>query len=112
MASLKECRVRAKKLGLSVVALPKKDWLHKERGYRYVLQGRKVTQRAGESYENYQKRREIFHYEGRQARAKTVAELSKRITTLERGKKRSEMMRKLNGHRPKHGYKTVPRKHR
>ena len=111
MASLKECRARANKLGLTVIRVPKTDYWYKK-GDRYVLQGRKVTRRKDESYEDYEKRRHVFHYEGRQAYAKTVADLSKDITTLERLKRKSEMMVKLNGHRLKYGYKTVPRKPR
>jgi len=112
MASLKECRARANKLGLTVIRVPKTDYWYKK-GDRYVLQGRKVTRRKkDESYEDYEKRRHVFHYEGRQAYAKTVADLSKDITTLERLKRKSEMMVKLNSHRPKYGYKTVPRKPR
>lgn len=104
-------RERAKTLGLSVIVLPERSYWYKK-GDRYVLRGREVKPRSGETYEDYQKRKAIFHYEGTQYYAKNLAELNKAITTLERRKKKSEMTRKLNGHRLRYGYTTVPRKAR
>lgn len=78
MASLKECRARAKRLGFNVRKLAK-PW----QGHIYKVNGWYV---------------------------KTVAELTKAVSDMGRRQKASAMYRKLNGHRPKYGYKTVPRK--
>lgn len=91
MASLKDCRARAKKLGLRLTILPKTDYWYKREGDRYKLSSP----------------RNAF---GTRLYFKTVANMSKELSSLERGEKRGEMMRKLNAHRPKYGYKTVPRK--
>jgi len=93
MASLKECRARAKKLGLRLTVLPKTDYWYKREGDRYKLSSP----------------RNAF---GTKLYFKAVASMSKELSALERGQKRAEMMRKLNGHRLKYGYKTVPRKPR
>jgi len=91
MASIKECRARTKKLGLRFTILPKTDYWYKR----------------GERYKVYAPGR---GYIGTKVYGKTIAEISKQISSLAREQRRSEMMRKLNGHRPKYGYKTVPRK--
>jgi len=83
MASLKECRARARKAGLTVHTIPK-------------------THRAAQKYR--------FRLNGYHCR--DVADLSKAITTVTREKKIHGTMRQLNGHRLKYGYTTVPRKRR
>ena len=93
MASLKESRAKAKKLGLRFTILPKTDYWYK-RGERYKVYA------VGKGMD------------GTRMYAKTIAEMSKLLSAEERRQKRSEMMRKLNGHRPKYGYKTIQRKSR
>lgn len=83
MASLRDSRRRAKRLGLTVVKIPEGSKLAEK--YRYRVNG--------------------FH-------AKNVAELNRAISITGRRQKQAEMARKLNGHRPKYGYKTVARKSR
>lgn len=83
MASLKECRARAKKLGLTVTRIPESSSLAGR--YRY---------RVGRYY------------------AKNVDDMAKELAREARAQNKGEMLRKLNGHRPKYGYKTVPRKKR
>lgn len=83
MASLKECRERAKKLGLTIFTIPKKSKLREK--YRYRLN----------------------HYY-----AKDLDDLRNEISREARRQKKAEMVHKLDGHRPKYGFKTVPRKRR
>lgn len=93
MASLKECRAKAKKLSLRLVVLPKTDYWYK-RGERY------------KAHSTGQKPFDTKIY------APTIAGMSKMLSAEERRQKKSGMMHKLDGHRPKYGYKTVPRKKR
>jgi len=83
MASLKECRAKARKLGLTIFTIPEKSKLREK--YRYRLN----------------------HFY-----LKNVEELTKEISRAARAQKKTEMVRKLDGHRPKYGFKTVPRKRR
>ena len=74
-------RTRAKEAGFRIVKIPEKSRDY-SRGYLYRID---------------------HHY------VKSLDELNKVITAKIREKKKVEMMRKLNGHRPKYGYKTIPR---
>jgi len=89
MASLKECRARAKAHGFKVVAIPKKQ-----------IEARIKSDRK------------VYRYRVNGWHCTDVKDLTHAISSKIRGMKRSEMMLKLNGHRPKYGYKTVPRKSR
>ena len=82
MASLKECRARAKQAGFKLVKLPERSSAYKH-GLRYRVNG--------------------YH-------AKTVQELSQVISQFIRQEKHHKAFRQLNGHRLKYGYKTVARK--
>ena len=90
MASLKECRARAKAAGLKIVAIPKKQ----------------IEARKREGF------RKIYRYRLNGGYCVSVYDLAKAISSEIRQQKKVEMMRKLNDHRPKYGYKTVPRKRR
>ena len=93
MASLKECRAKAKKLGLTFVKLPEKDYWYKK----------------GERYKAYERGKGRY---GTNLYGKTVADISKMLSAEARRQKKGEMMHRLNAHRAKYGYKTVPRKKR
>ena len=80
MLSLKQLKAKAKQLGLKVRDYRKEPIEDK---YRYKLNS-------------------VY--------CKTVVELNSAISTQVRLRKKGEMIRKLDGHRPKYGYKTVPRK--
>ena len=88
MASLKECRARAKAHNLKIVAIPKKQIeARKKAGYRSI----------------YRYRLNGWH-------CTSVQDLAHAISKKIRDQKQSAMTSKLNGHRPKYGYKTVARK--
>ena len=88
MASLKECREKARRIKYTVYLVPKKHRMY-EQGYKYILKGNG----------DY-----VFY--------RTVSQLAEGIGRRVRGQRQYEMLRKLNSHRPKYGYKTVPRKAR
>ena len=90
MASLKECRAKAKKHGWTIVAISKKQI--------------EAHEKAGA--------RKIYRYRVNGWHCVSVQDLTHAISQKIRDKKKTEMMWKLNGHRPKYGYKTVPRKKR
>lgn len=90
MASLKECRTRARKHGLKVVAIPKKQ----------------IEARVKTGY------RKVYRYRVNGWHCTSVQDLAHAISSMIRQQKKEEMILKLNGHRPKYGYKTVPRKSR
>ena len=93
MASLTECRVRARKLGLMVIKF--KTPQHGK--YRYRLASKPGG--AGGGF-----RTNIY--------CTSVAQVAHELSMAERYGRKWAMYQKLNGHRPKYGYKTVPRKSR
>ena len=86
MASLKEIRARARKHGLAI------------REYKVPVQG-KYRYRLFEGFN-------AIYW------ARNVKDLGSGLSHAIRQRQKSEMVSKLNGHRPKYGYKTVPRKRR
>ena len=74
-------RARAARSGLSIKIISKRSSLYKK-GYRYRISTFKC---------------------------KTVAELAKTITKINRARRKRYLMQKLNGHRLKRGYATVKR---
>ena len=82
MASLKECKARAKKLGHPVTVVKHPSGYDKEHNIRYKFMG---------------------------VGCRTVKELSKFIRSQERAEKRKDF-HKLNGYRLPGGYKMVKRK--
>ena len=98
MATIKQCRTRAKKIGMTLVVLPKTDYWY-QRGDRYKVAEKRAAGVGAGAY-------------GERIYGRTVAEIAKIISSLAREYKKAELTRKLDGHRLKRGYTTVPRKRR